>query len=394
MRTLLIAFGVTTNPIGLQSIYYFLKHKGHVVDFIHLYGNIQNLRTVKNKPDVVGVTCNTANRYRLKEVLLMVRDLWPRTKIVLGGRHFHKDVLEMESEKWLLDIADHIVIGEGEYALHSILDGYAEDQIIEGLLLPQEYFDKICIPEPWFISKYMMARPEKKQPAVLFSRGCPFNCYFCSESREVIRVSPDQAAAHISDLENYFGWKQIFIYDDIFGMNYDWLVYFNKGLRERNVKTNFRVFIHGNTLDETLLDLFLEIGVNQLSLGAESGDNRILRAINKKTTIEDYIRTHNLVYPHRDKILLHCLWMIGNIEETEESLKATYELSQEIGTDDNPFFGYAIPFPGSYFWRNRETFGRVVTYNWSKWNNRNIIFVPNGLSSEQLKYWKEKGKSK
>ncbi len=390
MRTLLVAFGSTTNPMGLQSIYYFLRHKGHGVDFVHLYGHISQLSREKKEYDVVGITCNTANRSRLYDVLALVKNRWTGAKIVLGGRHFHRDVLEMESERGLLDVADHVVIGEGEYAMHSILDGYVKDQIVDGLLLPREYFDKVCLPEPGFITKNMRSRLETRQPAVLFSRGCPFNCHFCSESREVLRVSPDRAAQHIADLEECFGWRQIFIYDDIFGLDYDWLVYFNKGLRKRNVRAKFRVFIHGS-FDRGLLDLFLEIGVNKLCLGAESGDNSVLKAINKKATVEDYVKIHDLVSPRRDKVLLHCLWMVGNIGETEESLQATYELSREIGTDNNPFFGYSIPFPGSYFWKHRNEFGSITTYNWHRWNNRNIIFVPSGLGKDRLRYWRKRG---
>jgi len=384
-KILLIAFGTNTNPIGLYSIYDYLGRKGFDVDFLHLWGLTSlPVEIIGGYYDIVGISSSTVTRHLLPRVMASVRERFPNAKLVLGGRHFQPDVLDM-----LLDLdvktANHIVIGDGEYAMEGIANGSENDHIIYGRPFEFEDFIEMEFPSPQFVKRYMLARPERKKPAVLLSRGCMFNCHFCSESRKVLTPDPDEAALYISCLEGFFRWKRLFIYDDIFGLNMNWLERFILALKNRKVQMRFQVFVHGKTLTEEKLDAFIEMGVDKLSLGAESGDDRVLKTINKRATTADYVKVHEMVKRRKGKIQLHCLWMIGNMGETLESLDATYRLSRAIGTDGNPFFGYAIPYPGSVFWQKRKEFGTVKTYDWKQWNNRELIFIPHGLTERDLR---------
>jgi radical SAM superfamily enzyme YgiQ (UPF0313 family) len=386
LKILLTAFGNRTYPVGLAEIYYFLKRKGYDPNFIHLFDNVNKLDNVSYIPDYVCITCITIERHNLDKVVNKVKAKWPSAKIVLGGRHFSTDVFEIEQN--LYDKIDYVVYGDGEYALLDIFNDKINDKIIQGKLLTQEDYDDTDFISAGFLRTHMNNR---NPHPVLFSRGCPFQCAFCCDRRiPLLRKDPEKAAWYVKYLKDEFNLTYTTINDDVLTVNKKWLRQFLYYLEKYNVKMRFEVFIHGRMFDKDLLDLLMAIGVHRMSLGGESGDNDILKLINKKTTTDDYRKIHALTLPYADKIDLHGLWMIGNMGETAKTLEKTVKLSKEVGTDA-PWFSYAIPFPGTVFWEKAEEYGRVLTYDFSKWWNERIIFIPNDLTAEEMTYWYNEG---
>ena len=199
------------------------------------------------------------------------------------------------------------------------------------------------------------------------------------------------SARYIKDLIQWFGNDKIFVYDDVFTVDKVWLREFRDECRKYNVKAKIRCFIHGRMFDEELLDLLLEIGVNFVCLGAESGDDHILDLINKKCTIQDYMRIDNIIKMTKTKIDFECLWMIGNIGETYDTMKRTVELSRQIG-NVKPWFSYAIPFPGTVFWQQAQQHGQIIVKDFTQWGNRRIIFVPQDTNIKEMQFWYNKGR--
>jgi hypothetical protein len=80
--------------------------------------------------------------------------------------------------------------------------------------------------------------------------------------------------------------------------------------------------------------------------------------------------------------------MVGNILETEESLKATLELAKELGLVG--WVSYAQPFPGTKFYETCLQYGRLINHNPKTYWNDRIAFIPNGISWFKLKYYRNK----
>ena len=80
---------------------------------------------------------------------------------------------------------------------------------------------------------------------------------------------------------------------------------------------------------------------------------------------------------------LHTLWMICNIGDTRETIVKNIKASKEIGTDSS-YISYAIPFPGTVFWKKAKEYGRIVDYNFNNWWNKTLVFIPNGLTKKEI----------
>jgi radical SAM superfamily enzyme YgiQ (UPF0313 family) len=236
----------------------------------------------------------------------------------------------------------------------------------------------------------MPAAISAQRSRVLFTRGCPFKCVFCESEtgrKPVISKSPDICVSYVKSMVNGSGYKDIFVYDDVFATNKKWLRDFKDEWIKQKATGNIRCFIHGRMFDEEILDLLHQINVTSVCLGAESGDDNVLKMINKKTTVDDYVRIHNLISSKGKGMKLECLWMLGNITDTNETMKKTVELSKKIGHTHPAWFSYAIPFPGTTFWKVAKDYGTIVEPDFRTWNNRTLVFVPNGVTESDIRHW-------
>lgn len=110
MKVLLISHGKDTYPAGLVDIYSYLKSKNIDVDFINT--EIDNLDLYSYNPDYVGITTMTREFNNTSRLSMYVKNRWPECKLVLGGRHFSSDTVNLGTDQNIPE-ADHIVIGEG-----------------------------------------------------------------------------------------------------------------------------------------------------------------------------------------------------------------------------------------------------------------------------------------
>ncbi len=385
---LLLAHGKLATPRGLADVYHFLRSRGVSVEFRHLYDQPKDIMQLRGQPDIVGISSYTQVSHELPTVIMYARQRWPRARIVLGGRHFCDDVMEIEGTKWKA-LANHIVIGEGEHAMMDIIGG-EQAQVIRGKELSAQDYESLALPSKAFHLANFQS--ERDRDSALFARGCPFSCVFCNAHRsKLLRHSPDTAVSYLNEMVDWGIGPHIFIHDDVFSASKPWLREFGEECKWRKPRFTLRCFIHGRCFDAETLELLHAARVTSVSLGTESGDDHILGLIGKHTTVAKYREIHRLIEEDGRPMTLHCLWMMGNIGETEETLRATVQLSQEIG-NDKPWFSYAIPFPGTQFWKVAEDYGTIIERAFFKWSNRNPVFVPFGLTVNKLRSWREKAR--
>jgi len=385
MSVLFIAHGKRTQPQGLVDLAAFLRQRGHAVALEHVYDDLRYIGRIKYEPDIVGLSAHTENAGRLRKVVGTIRERWPAARVVIGGPHVNSDVLEKEPD--FAGLADWLVMGEGEYAMEEIIGG-REPGIIQGTPLSQDDFAALPMPDAEQITRIFKWRPS----SVLINRGCPYSCSFCHANRKrLVYRSPGRVVAYLANLDRALPGQQWFVLDDVFAVNKRWLAEFADEVQRQKFKAPLRCFINGNVYDEERHDLLRRAGVVRASIGAESGNDDVLRLANKGTTMADYERI-DAIYRKSKTIRLHGLWILGLPGETPESIKQTLDAAKRIG-QMGPSFGYATPYPGTQFYKTASEHGEIVEPDWHKWTPNRISFVPHGVTQTLLRDAMRRGKA-
>ncbi|MGA7827733.1 MAG: glycosyltransferase, partial [Geobacteraceae bacterium] len=347
-------------PLGVGFLISTLREAGHNVFFIDNYLNPSNFLgtdyLMRHQIDFVGIYTNTIcfrdslrMFYRLEE--LRQRGLW-KGKIIAGGPHAS---VNPES---IPPFVDHIVIGEGEYALRDIVAGRVQERIvqypaIENLdELPMPAWDYFAdMPYDWG-GNWL---PEAPVFTMNSSRGCPFSCTFCSVhaiwGKRYTCMSAERIVADIEHLITTYGARGIYFREDNFTLDKKRLTRFCELMLERNIKVPWVCETRVDSLDESTVELMTRAGAKGFYIGVESGSQRLLDFMKKGISVEQIKDAFHLA--HRHGIMTAASIIVGLPTETEQDLRETCLLLEEIAPDvtwfnvfvglpDSPMYRYAI----------------------------------------------------
>jgi len=318
-------------------------------------------------PDLVGIGASTPYYKNALSVIPCIRKAFPKAKIVLGGDH----VTALPQEGLLH--ADFVVRGEGELAMLNLCKGLnMGTRIIEGPIL--DNIDDIPIPGIDLMDCVYKGRKERLH--FIGSRGCPFDCVFCGEHTRKIRYnSVSYFMENLKIMSRRYG-SNIFITDDVFTLDKNRVFEICEKIIKEDLKVSLEVFGHINCFDESILPVMKRAGIGTISYGIESGNDRVLSLINKKFTAE---RAREVIIKTSENGLeVKCLYMVGNIGETKETVRDTVEFA--LKASKKRWCSFALPFPGSVFHDLAGKYGKVLTKDWNTYTNQNIIYIPHGLS--------------
>lgn len=364
--------------LGILSLASYLENKGFGVEIIDRNCSHMSIEeTLKEieelHPRFIGFSALTN---QATDILSLAKVCQARLKckLIFGGLHFSACPEEA------LNLGGIVIKGEGENALLDLCQGKnINSKIVRGS--PLEDIDDIPIPPPKFLNRTIWSSTEY---LMMTSRGCPYTCYFCLKSefkRGGIRFhSIDYICRYIEYLMHRYRVKTFFFMDDILTVNRERVIGLCREIKRRKIKASFKCFGHVNFLDEDVLSLMKKAGFYQVQIGVESGDQELLDKLGKHI---DLGKVREGVRKIRKAGLdVVTLFMIGNITETEESIKKTIDFARELGAKN--WFSYAIPFPGSQFYEEAEKFGQIVEKDISKWGNETLVFIPSGLNRSQM----------
>lgn len=189
-----------------------------------------------------------------------------------------------------------------------------------------------------------------KNIAVETSRGCWNRCNFCCKvaGNGVINYrSVDFSLDEIGHLVRTYDIKIFNIVDNLFVSNKKRVLDFCKGLKARNLNIFWAANARLDIMDDEMLKKMYEAGCRCLFYGLESGDNRILKKIEKHV---DLNRAAQIIRKTLDVgIFPRCSVMIGMFGENEETLRNTYEFIKRTDIYPNDM-SFATPFPGTAFY--------------------------------------------
>jgi radical SAM superfamily enzyme YgiQ (UPF0313 family) len=335
-RVVLYACGgespISEIPLGIGYLMSFCL--GHEVVFAkHPDGLFEPAHTW----DFVGFS---SPAYGLDEAIALAREVKSTTKAktILGGQGALWDgVYEQKA-------FDYVVLGDGELALDGILSGFYH----EGLL---DHVRVGCLDS--------LPRPQRGNVGyalpIVTSRGCPYNCAFCSSKAQwgaprfhSVGYIFDDIASETCRNEHI---REVYIVDDLFmypkerfyDMHERWMRY------EWNKRLSISGFTRTNLVNPETLRMMKEMGFPYLRIGIESGSNRILDLIGKGVTVEDHQRVidqaHEIGLPVRGSFVR------GVPTETDEDRKLTASFLEKNKGKLEIMGDYTWkPFPGSRWW--------------------------------------------
>jgi radical SAM superfamily enzyme YgiQ (UPF0313 family) len=290
-----------------------------------------------------------------------------------------------------------IILGEGEETLLELLrtlDTGSDVSMVKGLAYLKDgeviktpgrpvMRDLDLLPLPAWDLISMMPYQEAWKKHGFFSinmattRGCPYSCNWCAKpiwGRKYNSHSPARMAEELEMLVREFKADHVWFCDDIFGLKPGWVQEFSAELKKRGVKIRFMIQSRVDLLlkDDTILAL-KEAGCDEIWLGAESGSQKILDAMDKGTKVEQIYEARAQLKKHGIKTAFFL--QFGYLGETQEDINATFKMLADTLPDDIGV-SVAYPLPGTAFYEKvKDQMGAKT--NWTDSDDLALMFRNN-----------------
>ncbi len=349
-------------PLYLGSI---LKNRGHEVEIYN--EDIYRPDYARLKADIIGISVLTATAQRGYEIA----QKFPKEKVVIGG--VHASLLPEEA----LRFARQVVVGEAEEVISGIVEGKIQESIIYGQ--PVQNLDTLPFPDFSLIKGY-------KSPSLLTpistSRGCPFDCTFCSVTKVFGRAYRFRSAENVmEELKSRKKDRYIFFCDDNFTAHPKRTRRLLKQMIKDKV-ANWACQVRCDAAgDEELLTLMAEAGCETACIGFESINSKTLESYRKKQSLENIIAAIRAF--HNKKINVHGMFVLGSDDDSEKTIWDTllFAIRQKIDTIQMMIL---TPFPGTAIYETLKRQQRIFSYDWSLYDGQHAVFKPKLLSAKQL----------
>jgi len=331
-------------PLGLLYIAAWLRSRGFEVDVCDstfmTRREHQALIRAAAAP-IVGIYANLMTRRNALDVIRCARDAG--SKVVLGG----PEPVNYQGE-YLDRGADVIVAGEGELTLEELIPVMqrGDHQALASIagIVFRDAGGSIVTTPPRGQIENLNARPFPARESigidryletwrqhhgassisVITARGCPYTCRWCSHSVygfSYRRRAPGDVADELEQIRDDYAPDRIWYADDVFAMSRHWLRDFAAELRRRDLHFPFETISREDRLDEEVIEVLAGMGCYRLWVGAESGSQKILDAMDRRTDAARMREIVGLLQKHG--IRAGTFVMLGYNGETWDDITAT-----------------------------------------------------------------------
>lgn len=356
---------------------------------------------------VFGISCMTPNAAQGYAFARRIRKIAPAARIVFGGIHPSAVPEEPLSE----GCADVVVRGEGEEVFPELLRRWrdhkevteqpgvscrdANGQIVHGPPAPPILDLDAYPPFPYDlidVSKYHLG-------LIQTSRGCPYNCIFCSQRVITGRRYRYHKTEHvINELEflvSQCHQRSIMFVDDFFTADQQRVTELCGEIRRRrlNEKACFGAQTRADRLSREILREMRSAGFENLAFGFETASEAIMTLIEKKETVAEVVKGARLA--SQEGFNVEGVFIFGFPGETLEDRLRCFRLAREVGLG-RARFNNVIPYPGCRLYDMAKKEGRLtILKNWSNFNSAGAVssrlgsgyvlpYVPNGTTDGAL----------
>jgi len=311
-------------------------------------------------PDVIGITAMTMKFGSVVKTARVCKVAAPDCKIIIGGPH----ATDWPSICFQCPEIDYCVSGEGEETivglLRAIEAGVSDVDSLAGVsyrkngqvMLSQESVFVSNLDRYPYPARELLLNQDsytsEDMGVIMTSRGCPFNCSFCSHSPKVRYRSLYNVIEEIRYVSEEFGTRQFALKDDSFTVSRKRTMEFCRLLKEHKLGINWDCTTRVNLIDGQLLDMMQAAGCNTVKVGIETGSERILKEVNKGITFEQAREAARLL--NERGIFWSAYFMYGLPTETKEDMLKTVEFMKQL----NPPYaalGLYSPMPNTQLWQ-------------------------------------------
>jgi anaerobic magnesium-protoporphyrin IX monomethyl ester cyclase len=205
------------------------------------------------------------------------------------------------------------------------------------------------------------------------SRGCSFRCTWCAKpiwGNQYLQRSPLEVAAEMSHLKRAFNPDHIWFADDIFGFRVDWVTDFAAATQAADAQIPFSIQTRADLISARMAMALRDAGCKEAWIGAESGSQKILDAMNKGTTVSEILTARDRL--KSVGIRVGFFIQLGYLDEQIDDILATRDLLCAARPDD---IGVSVsyPLPGTKFYDLVKAQLRAKTH-WQESNDLEMMF--------------------
>lgn len=372
-------------PLGLLYLSAYLKERGFDVGVFDATFRTRGEFTTaldRARPRVVGLSVTLMTR---PAALWMAAAAKARgATVVVGGPEPANWV-----EEYLARGADVVVLGEGERTLEELLrcvdrravagiafraaDGTVARTAPRALIEP---LDSLPFPDRGAIDvgAYLGAWRRRHgfgAVSLITARGCPYTCNWCSHSVYGFthrRRSPANVAEEVGRIVAEHRPEQLWYADDVFGISRRWLIDYAAELERRRLRVPFETISREDRIDEEAAATLAAMGCRRLWLGTESGSQRVLDAMDRRTDAARAREVTRLLQRHGIEVGMFL--MVGYDGEETADLEATVAHLRDAAPDA-VLTTLAYPIKGTP-WHDRVGARAIALRPWAEGSDRDV----------------------
>lgn len=376
-----------------------LRADGHEVEILDLLLSRTSPEKVERRmarfrPQLVGITSVTLNHHIAAGIAEVVRKCDETVPIAMGGPHVS---FEIEGSFRDLPALDYIGIGEGEHTMVELAralgrrPGAPDLRDVRGLALRDPASGRIVRNAPRALEDDLDALPTPARDlvplarylafdshaSVVTSRGCPYECIFCSApqwtGRKVRYRDPVSCVDEIEELAR-LGFGEITIEDDLFTLYRKHFLAVCGELERRRTGIRWNAFSRVDTISPEIVQTMARAGCQAICFGVESGNQEVLDLVKKNSNLDKVKAAMRMTQDAGISALAS--FIIGLPGETEETLRKTVEFADELHSEFGSLYGFHIlaPFPGTEVRERAKAYGLdILTSDWTKYDANHVV---------------------
>lgn len=231
------------------------------------------------------------------------------------------------------------------------------------------------------------------KPAVQMhaTRGCPFRCNFCMWNQVMYQggkyrmFKPKRIVDEMKECQEKYKTREIYFDDDTFTANKQHVLDLCKEIKRRKLKIHWSVMGDAMVTDEEMVEVMYQAGCIGMKFGVESGNQEILRRIEKPV---DFAKLKKFTdWCAKRRIKTHATFTFGLSGETKETMKDTFNLAKELDVDSVQF-SITTPFPGTRFYQEVQKKKLLRAKKWEDFDgaSQSVVNYENLNRKEVIDY--------